>query len=109
MLGSNPFMTKSGIVITALMEHYARRKHVNKVLSFSSKFKASLVEKLEYLRQRRSEIEPFADPLTVQYDKDLAKLKYELDEQIQQLYVQIHNAEYSNFCKSLDFILGVEA
>lgn len=80
-----------------------------KSLSVSSKFKASLVEKLEYLRQRRSEIEPFADPLTVQYDKDLAKLKYELDEQIQQLYVQIHNAEYSNFCKSLDFILGVEA
>ena len=27
----NPFMTKTGIVITALMEHYARRKHVNKI------------------------------------------------------------------------------
>lgn len=79
-----------------------------KSLCVDSKLRASLSEKLQFLKDRRKQIEPFCDPLLVDYDKDLAKLKYELDDQIQQIYVQIHNAEYSNYCKSIDFVLGVE-
>ena len=77
-------------------------------LCIDSKLRVSLSEKLEFLKDRRKRIERFCDPLLVDYDKDLAKLKYELDDQIQKIYVQIHNAEYSNYCKSIDYVLGVK-
>ena len=70
--------------------------------------KTALKEKLEYIKERRRRIEPFCDPLLVDYDPDLAKLKLELDKQVQDLYVKIHNQEYSSFSKSIDFILGVD-
>ena len=76
-------------------------------LSVNHKFRSSLSEKLEYLKDQRRKIEPFTDPLTLSYDRDLSKLKVELDQQIQELHVQIHNDEYSSFCKSIDFVLGV--
>lgn len=77
-------------------------------LCVHNKKREALSEKLRFLQDRRKKIEPFCDPLDLQYDPDLTRLKFELDEQIQQLHVQIHNAEYSNFCNSIDFVLGVK-
>jgi hypothetical protein len=77
-------------------------------VSINNRTKSSLQEKLEYVKERRRRIEPFCDPLLVDYDPDLAKLKMEMDRQVQDLYVKIHNQDYASFSKSIDFILEVE-